>query len=158
MQSAYEKYGRALLRKAERLLRNRDDAEDIVHALFADLLHQDPTPMDLPYLYRAVTNRCLSHLRDHKNRQRILASAPPEPSFSRAEDVYLDSDLVLRLLARLESESCQILVYRFFDDMTLEEIADLTQMSRKTIAKRLETIRALVVALTAEADKEGGTS
>ena len=150
MQSAYEKYGRALIRKAERLLRSRDDAEDIVQGLFADLMNQSEATMDLPYLYRAVTNRCLSQLRDSSNRLRILQSTPSVAAFARAEEMYLDSDLVLRLVSQLDEESCQILVYRFFDDMTLEEVADVMRTSRKTIAKRLEQIRQIVSSLGGE--------
>jgi DNA-directed RNA polymerase specialized sigma24 family protein len=48
---AYERYGRALLRKAERVLGNREDARDVVQGLFADLHQKLDAPMDLPYLY-----------------------------------------------------------------------------------------------------------
>ena len=34
----YQRHGRALLRKAERILRSKADAQDLVHALFLDLL------------------------------------------------------------------------------------------------------------------------
>ena len=78
---ALERYRGALLRKATRVLRNPDDALDVVQGLFVDLLAAqapDPSVYDLPYLYRAVTNRCLSHLRDEKNRARLLALSEPE--------------------------------------------------------------------------------
>lgn len=35
---SYQRYGPALLRKAERLLQSRDDALDVVQGLFTDLL------------------------------------------------------------------------------------------------------------------------
>src|SRR3984957_9745754 len=69
---AYERYGRALLRKAERIVGNREDARHILQALFVDLYQRSDTPMDLPYLYRAVTNRCLTFVRDETNRARLL--------------------------------------------------------------------------------------
>ena len=67
-QTAYRTFGPALIRKAERILRNREDAVDVVHALFVDLLSKPPDAMDLPYLYRAVTNRCLNVVRDRGTR------------------------------------------------------------------------------------------
>ena len=72
---AYERYGRALLRKAERIVGNREDARDILQALFVDLLERgaDADANDLAYLYRAVTNRCLNVIRDRNNRARLLA-------------------------------------------------------------------------------------
>ena len=71
-QSAYRAYGPALVRKAERILRSREDAIDVVHALFADLLPKWTADVDLPYLYRAVTNRCLNVVRDRGTRARLL--------------------------------------------------------------------------------------
>ena len=57
----YRRYAPALLRKAERMLQDRDEAQDLVQGLFLDLMQRPDTPADLPYLYRAVTHRCLNH-------------------------------------------------------------------------------------------------
>jgi DNA-directed RNA polymerase specialized sigma24 family protein len=57
VQDAYERYGPALLRKAERILQNPDDASDIVHALFVDVMQKRDPNLDIKYLYRAVGNR-----------------------------------------------------------------------------------------------------
>jgi RNA polymerase sigma-70 factor (ECF subfamily) len=121
----YERYGRALLRKAERILGDREDARDVVQGLFADL-HGAPERrlVDLPYLYRAVTNRCLTLLRDATNRARLLG----------------END---------DGES-EVLMYRYLDDMTQEEIAALLGLSRKTIGKRLDRIREAVRRITGE--------
>ena len=68
----YRRYGPALLRKCERMLGNRDDAEDIVQGLFVDLLKRDQGEESLAYLYRAATNRCLNLMRNRKKRQALL--------------------------------------------------------------------------------------
>ena len=52
------------MRKCERLLQNRQDAEDVVQSLFVDLLRKGRSEAELPYLYRAATNRCLNLIRD----------------------------------------------------------------------------------------------
>src|SRR5580704_3543529 len=69
---AYERHGRALIRRALRILGNAEDARDLVQGLFVDLYQKGDVPSDLPYLYRAVTNRCLTVLRDETNRARLL--------------------------------------------------------------------------------------
>ena len=59
---AYERYGRALIRRAVRVVGNPDDARDLVQTLFVDLYQRDDVPLDLPYLYRACllyTSRCV---------------------------------------------------------------------------------------------------
>ena len=145
-EGAYEKYGRALVRKAARIVRSREDAEDIVQGLFVDMLTLETPTLDLPYLYRAVTHRCLSYVRDEKNRARLLArndvvlTGAPR---TRADDKVIDMDVLVKLVGRLDDESSAILVHRFFDDMTQEEIAELLSRSRKTIGKKLDDITAL---------------
>jgi RNA polymerase sigma-70 factor (ECF subfamily) len=149
---AYERYGRALLRKAERIVGNREDASDILQALFVDLYQRSDATMDLPYLYRAVTNRCLTFLRDENNRGRLLerhdqALAPARRT--ACDDQVIGHDLLLKLVRELDPAESEILAYRFVDDMTQDEIATLLGLSRKTVGKRLDRIRDAVRKLTA---------
>ena len=149
---AYRRYAPALLRKAERLLQNRHDAQDVVQGLFLDLLQRDDRPeMDLPYLYRALTNRCLNMLRDHSTRKRLLSRHDVVlrgPVRVTCEERAVDLDLLSKLAGTLDQESAEILVYRFVDDLGQEEIAELLGLSRKTIGQRLARIRDAVVALS----------
>ena len=146
---AYARYGRALLRKAERILGSHADAQDVVHALFVDIL-QKGGDVDLPYLYRAVTNRCLTFLRDEKNRARLLSAhddALRGQARTREGDRVVDLDLLTKLVSSLDESTMEILVYRFFDDMTQEEISAMVGLSRKTVGKRLDDVREAVVRL-----------
>jgi RNA polymerase sigma-70 factor (ECF subfamily) len=150
---SYQRYGPALLRKAERVLQSREDARDVVQALFVDLLERgdDANANDLSYLYRAVTNRCLNVIRDRNNRTRLLARQDAVlrgPVRTSCEARAVDLDLLCKLASELDPESCEILVYRFVDDMGLEEIAQLTGKSRKTIGKRLDRVRNAVLRLS----------
>jgi RNA polymerase sigma-70 factor (ECF subfamily) len=144
----YERYGPALLRKAQRILQNPDDAHDVVQALFVEVLQREPDePIDLAYLYRAVTNRCLNLLRDRATRARLLQQHDPAlrgPIRISCDERAIGLDLLAALGDRLGDELGELLVYRYFDEMTQEEIAELTQLSRKTIGKRLEQIRVAV--------------
>lgn len=153
-QTAYRTYGPALVRKAERVLRSREDAIDIVHTLFADLIPRWSKDVDLPYLYRAVTNRCLNVIRDRGTRARLLereqtAAAPV--ARVRLDDQIVGVGLLAALADRLDEGHMEVLVARFVDDMTQEEIATHLDLSRKTIGKRLDRIRDEVIALRTEA-------
>lgn len=149
-QAAYRAYGPALVRKAERILRSREDAADVVHALFVDLIPKWTNDVDLPYLYRAVTNRCLNLVRDRGTRARLLeregVSVAPVGRV-RLEDEVVGVALIARLAERLDEGHMEVLVCRFVDDMTQEEIAAHLDLSRKTIGKRLDRIRDEVIAL-----------
>lgn len=153
-QTAYRAYGPALVRKAERLLRSREDAIDVVHALFADLIPRWSKDVDLPYLYRAVTNRCLNVVRDRGTRARLLereqqAAAPV--GRVRLDEHIVGVGLIAALADRLDEGHLEVLVARFVDDMTQDEIAEQLGVSRKTVGRRLERIRDEVIALRAEA-------
>lgn len=153
---AYELYGPALVRKAERLLCNHDDALDLVQSLFADLWNQGEREPALGYLYRCVTNRCLNALRDRRNRERLLALQEPAlrgPARIRCDDRALGLDLLVKLLAALDTTSQEILVSRYVDELDQAEIADLVGLSRKSVGKRLDKIHHLVRALAGEASE-----
>jgi len=51
------------------------------------------------------------------------------------------------VLAELEPRAAEVLVYRYFDDLSQEEIAELLGVSRKTIGKDLEVVRGVVLRL-----------
>jgi RNA polymerase sigma-70 factor (ECF subfamily) len=151
---AYQLYGRALRRKAARMLGSEADAGDVVQALFVELLQRPGVPLDLPYLYRAITNRCLTLIRDESNRARLLTpESPAVPARTLLDDRAITHDLLRKLVRKLDDEHCQILTYRYVDDMGLEEIAQLVGLSRKTIGHRLDAIR---VAANEIATAEGG--
>ena len=150
----YLRYGPALVRKARRLLGNEADAQDIVQALFLRLLADNRRDVDLPYLYRAVTHNCLTWLRDHDNRARLLQRQAPalRAERTRCDEPVVDQDLLLKLLGELGPRQSAVLVYRYFDDCSQEEIAQLLDTSRKTIGKDLEQVRAAMRRL----QNEGG--
>jgi RNA polymerase sigma-70 factor (ECF subfamily) len=146
LEEAYRRYGPALLRKARRMLGSEADAQDIVQTVLIDLWRKRRLPARLPYLYRAVTTRCLNWMRDEQNRRRLLTLHPP-PSVASIEGRALDRDLLFTLLDRLNGPRREVLVYRYFDDMQLSEIAALTGRSSKTISRWLQGIAAQARAL-----------
>jgi RNA polymerase sigma-70 factor (ECF subfamily) len=148
---SYRRYGPALLRKARRLLGNEEDARDAVQTLFVDLIARGELPNDLAYLYRALTHGCLNLLRDAKNRARLLEResltlcAPP---LRIAPDVQaLGLQALCKLSDRVEESVMETLVYRFFDEMALEEIVEVMSVSRKTVQNRLAHASETLVAV-----------
>ena len=149
----YRRYGPALVRTAQRLLGSDADARDVVQTLFVDLFAAGRSEADLPYLYRAVTHRCLTLLRDEKNRARLLAEQAPALRGSvrtRCDDEVIGLDLLAKLLRELPPRQRELVVYRYFDDLSQEEIATLCGASRKTVGKDLEHVRDAVRRLRAE--------
>jgi RNA polymerase sigma factor (sigma-70 family) len=91
-----------------------------------------------------VTRRCLSSLRDQQNRARLLARQEPALRGivrTRCDDETIGLDLIAKVLAELDARAAEMLVYRYFDDLAQDEIADLLGISRKTVGKTLKTIQ-----------------
>lgn len=150
---SYQRYGPALLRKARRVLRNEEDARDVVQNLFLDLLQRPNVPLDLPFLYRTLTHRCLNLLRDEKNRLRLLERESPAlrgPVRIQADTQTLGLDVLCKLAQRVEESVMETLVFRYFDEMGLQEIADVTSVSRKTVQNRLNRAAEALMALSGE--------
>jgi RNA polymerase sigma-70 factor (ECF subfamily) len=137
---AYQRYGPALVRKAARMLGNREDAADVVHELFVDLWEKGEKRVDeLPYLYRAIGNRCLNILRDSKRRRELLDRAHIWQT--RSEGKSFELAQVAQLADKLDDKTMEILICRYVDEMTHEEIASHLRVSRRTVLNRLAKIR-----------------
>jgi RNA polymerase sigma factor (sigma-70 family) len=155
---SYRRYGPALLRKAERILQNRDDAQDVVQGLFVELLSRGQTDPDLPYLYRSVTHRCISFMRDRDNRERLLRQQQPAlrgPVRTACEESIVGLDLLIKLTTRLDPITNEVLIYRFYDDMTQEEIGSIMGLSRRSINRRIQQISQAVSVLQRQAKPNG---
>jgi RNA polymerase sigma-70 factor (ECF subfamily) len=140
----YLRYGPALMRKCIRMLGSVPDAEDIVQGLFVDLLKQQRRAVDLAYLYRATTNRCLNHIRNARKRATLLSrhgDTLTPVGLTRLDERMIGVEQLVALVDQLDEKSREILVYRYFDDMSQEEIAELTGYSRKTVGTKLQKIR-----------------
>jgi RNA polymerase sigma-70 factor (ECF subfamily) len=145
----YQRYGPALRRKCERMLRNSQDAEDVVQEVFAGIAYRGNERLELSYLYRAVTTRAINLVRDRSRRGSLLERhrevlRPPEPGLV---DGVVSRQMLERLLLQLDPQNAEILIYRYYDDLTQDEISTLTGLSRKTVGKRLAEIRLSLAAL-----------
>ena len=140
----YRRYAPALIRKAVRLLGETSEAEDIVHALFTDLLQGRVPRTDFPYLFRATTHRCLNRLRDDRRRQTLLNEAMP----AGPSDHPGDSEMLRAALKELDPKLAEVVAFHYFDDMSQEEVAQLLGLSRKTVGKYLGLAKDKLAQLT----------
>ncbi len=111
----------------------------MVQGLFVHLLEERVSSHAFPYLFRAVSNRCLNLLRDDKRYADLLVRRMERATFcTREADAVMAMDLLVKLARKLEPEVVEAVTYAHFDDMTQEEIAQLMGLSRKTIGKYLD--------------------
>ncbi|MFP2912589.1 sigma-70 family RNA polymerase sigma factor [Pyxidicoccus sp. 3LFB2] len=142
----YELYAPTVYRRARTLLGRDSDAWDAVQEVFCRLLESgaafraEARPMT--YIYRVTTNVSLNLLRSRALRD-VAASEPASSEEAASAPGEVEARNLLRALAReLDERALQIATLHFMDSLTQEEIVEVVGLSRKTVGRVLEQVRA----------------
>jgi RNA polymerase sigma-70 factor (sigma-E family) len=135
----YQAHALALTRVAKLLLGDQASAEDVVHDAFLNVYRAAPRLWEqdqvLPYLRTCVINGARSVLRSR--RRALLRKQHHEPPASSAESAVMISEdrrAVLAAIARLPRRAREVLVLRYYLDLSEKEIAAILKVSRGTVA------------------------
>lgn len=151
LKDLYARFSPAAYRRALYFVRREADAWDIVQEVFRRLL-ENPAPFrgearPMSYIYRATTHVALNWLRARALREPAGAEAPE----ARHEPQVIEARQLLEALAqRLGERELELAVLHFVDGLTQEEIAQVLQVSRKTVVRDLEKIRRRAAELVGE--------
>ena len=145
MDALYRQHHRMVHRRACRLV-GTDRAPDLVQAVFERALRSARTfqhnSSPVTWLYQITTRVCLNHVRDQKNRARLMelwgAPAWSRPADLTAPEARAFLDQIWR---QVDAELVEIGTYHFVDGLSHNEIAELLGCSRKTVGNRLATLR-----------------
>ncbi|HKS99095.1 MAG TPA: SigE family RNA polymerase sigma factor [Rugosimonospora sp.] len=153
----YQAHRLALVRLAILLVDDLPTAEDVVQDAFGKLHARwrrlrDPNAA-LGYLRVAVVNGCRSVLRRRRTARLFIPPAPaPEPGADAVALLAEEHREVLAGLNRLPRRQREVLVLRYWSDMSELEVAEALGISRGTV--KSTTSRALA-ALGTMLDTEG---
>lgn len=133
---------------ARRMLGNALDAEDAVQHAFLRIFQKAHTYearwQVSTWLYRVLTNVCVDAWRKRRREARALdgwdreATSPAEPA-RHAEDGRLEP-----ALARLPVEARTILILRYVDDLSYQEIARIRGITPNTVKSQLRRGKGLL--------------
>lgn len=137
----------SMYRLAYTYVKNPDDAMDVVQeSVYKAIVNSGGIRSDCAlrsWLCRIVVNTALDFLR--KRSREILSETLPEEGKG---DVYRDLD-TLRALNALEEKERTVIVLRFFEDMRLQDIAEVTGDNLSTVKTILyRSLRKLKTQLT----------
>lgn len=127
----YEKY----YRLAYSYMRNEDDALDVVQESAYRAIRDCGKVKNKDYLstwiYRIVVNTALDLLRK-KKKETLTQELPEIP----VEDQYQETEL-RTMLDQLDHKSKTIIILRYFEDLKLEDIAEILGDNLNTVKARL---------------------
>lgn len=153
-----ERYQRDVFGSVLRLVRDREVAAELANSIFYKVYERisdyDPTRPLRPWLLRIATNEALNWLRaQRRDRERLLAGdagdaalaqlpggVEPEPTAIAAEE----RALVHAALARLPERYRVVLVLRFFNNLSYQEIAEVTGQDANAVGVQLLRARQLL--------------
>jgi RNA polymerase sigma factor (sigma-70 family) len=128
----YETNRRELYTYSLALTRNREAAEDAIHNAFQRLLRRGSAPADLrPYVFRCVRNAAIDDLRRERRREDGIFDLPNDMDSGTPQELGAD---LQRMLGQLSEDERETIVLKMFDGLTLQEIADLRDVSINTVA------------------------
>lgn len=132
----YAAHRLALVRMAVLLVDHRAEAEDVVHDAFASVLGRTLRHPDavLGYLRTAVVNGCRSTLRRRRTARAYSRPTDPGPATPDERAVLAeDHREVLAALDTLPPRQREVLVLRYWSELSEAEIAETLGIGRGTV-------------------------
>jgi len=162
IEDLYRRYGPMVLRRCRQLLKDENQAVDVMHDVFVAMLRaQDSLQNEQPaaLLLTTATNLSLNRLRSEKRRP----ATPTEDIDTVWEIAHHGADggsesrtLARRVLDRIfanDLESTRLMaVLHFVDGMSLEEVAEEVNLSVSGVRKRLRKLKERVQGLAPESE------
>ena len=137
----YHRHRDWVYRLAWRFTGDREDALDVLQETFAYLLEKFPgfelTAAMTSFLYPVVKHQAIAAQQKRRRHSPTAESIPEEaevPYFPAPQESRAELSLVLEALAEQQRE---IVLMRFVDGLTLEEIAEAGQLPINTVKSRL---------------------
>ncbi|HEY5846511.1 MAG TPA: SigE family RNA polymerase sigma factor [Microlunatus sp.] len=134
----YERHYVRLVRLAVLLVGDVGRAEEIVQDAFVDLVARWRTIRDpgaaAAYLRTCVANGARSHLRHRAVVHRQPMTRPPQTTSAETEAlVQIEHDRVLSMLSQLPGRQREVLVLRYYGQLSEAEIAETLGISRGAV-------------------------
>ena len=149
MEVVIKKYRDALYFHALCILKDADAAYDLIQEVFIRAIREDRFfNSDFymkPWLYRVTSNLCFNQVRNTKRREELL----DQNSISEAQEAKQSEDLfekerrseILQCIQQLNADHQEVLLLRYYSDLSYNEIAQTLNIKLGTVMSRLSRAR-----------------
>jgi RNA polymerase sigma-70 factor (ECF subfamily) len=146
-----ERYQAPLLRYIRRIGNvDPDIAKDILQESFIkaylNLNDYNPSFAFSSWMYRITHNETMGHFRKQRSRpqsiahesdQDLFANLPDDLNIAHQSDAKLRDEAIMRALQKLKPQYRDVLILRFFEDKSYDEISDILRIPSGTVATHL---------------------
>ena len=140
----YRRWFPLVMRRCLKMLRNEEDALDAAQTVFLNahryLKVREDASITLNFYFRSATNTCLNIImRDYRKRALELPVIPEFPDPGSGSVQRTDArEVVTKALSVLDEATRSIIYYIYWDDMPQEEIAEVMNINRRTVGRKLK--------------------
>ena len=150
-ETLYKQYNKLVYRIAFTILKNKEDSEDIVQAVFSKIysLPKDKLPIDniATWIYSVAKNEAISLFRKRKNTidlDCMYEIADSDDEINR----IVDQDRYNRILSKLNDKEKEVVSLKILTNLTFDEIAKLLDEPAGTVKwryyKSIHTLKLLI--------------
>lgn len=151
----YKKYNNLIYRIAYSILKNKQDAEDIVQIVFTKIYSMDkeklPNSNEASWLYSVTKNETINYLKNRKNNidlDRIYEMEDDNKEINK----IINADSFNRLISKLNENEREIISLKILSNLSFEEIGKVLNVPTGTIKwryyKSVHTLKLLLSNLT----------
>lgn len=169
----YELVYRDIYFTAYKVLKNKEDAEDIVHDSFIICMKKIDTLKDdtafLTFINRTVMNKSLNYLRDSKfelsdvtvnaDGEEVVMDIEDTSKYANVEKVINDAEtqrMVMEIIDKLPELQRMTIMLFYYEDFNISDIAKIMECSDNTVKSRLNYARKTIKAEVEKLRKKYG--
>lgn len=148
------KLGRYILRIARF---QSEDVEDLLQVVFLKAWHNlhsfKPHLKFSSWIYRITHNEALTYIRNDKNRahgnvveidEEILNNISSEIDIFKETSNKYDSVVLQQVIAKLSQDQCDVIMLKFFEGKSYDEISDILMIPPGTVATRISRAKSKI--------------
>lgn len=163
----FDRYSDKVYRTCLSMVGDQYTAEDLTHDIFVKILMNlkkfDFRSGFTTWIYRISNNFCIDYLRSHKRKIEKEIDYTEELTRNKEDEnekelLSVKAELLVDVLNQLEPDEKLILLLKYQEDKSIQEITELMELSESAVKMRLKRTKAKAVTIKRSLEGKYGQS